>query len=189
MKRTILPVLAVIFCLWQAHSQEAGATFYSGVTVGKTHDPIVSKEGQYQSGYLVGLDARLNDGGLYFMLSGEYGKFDLMSQETISITKGEKFSFFKGRTGLGFKLFGNEKVFVSSKLQASFDIVLNYNNDFLKPTEYQINDGFLGAATGIGLNIYALFVELEYEHGILNLYYEKPETIINFYTLKVGVKF
>lgn len=150
---------------------------------------MVSKAGQFQTGYLVGIDGRLTDGAMYFMLSGEYGKFDLMSQEKFNISGGEKFSFFKGRTGLGFKLFGNDKVFVSSKVQASFDIVLDYNDDFLKPKNYKINDGFLGAATGLALNIYALFVEFEYEHGILNMYYERPETIINFYTLKVGVKF
>lgn len=188
-RKYILPAILLLLLVNELSAQSAGATFYSGVTFGKTKDPIVSKEGQFQTGYLIGLDGRLNDGSLYFMLSGEYGKFDLMSQEKINIATGEKFSFFKGKTGLGFKILGNDNVYISSKIQASIDLVLNYDDAVLKPTDYKINDGFLGAATGIGLNIYALFIELEYEHGILNLYYEKPETIINFYTLKLGVKF
>lgn len=170
-------------------AQEAGATFYSGVSFGSTKDAFINKPGESQAGYLLGLDARLNSGGLYFMLGAEVGKFDMMSQENLDIFGGNKFSFFKGRAGMGFKLFGNEKVYLSSKALASFDIVLNSDDGFLEATSYQVNDGFLGAATGLGLNVYALFVEFEYEHGILNMYYQKPETSINFYTFKVGVKF
>ncbi|HMS67323.1 MAG: hypothetical protein WAT92_20405 [Saprospiraceae bacterium] len=188
--RLITTVLLGFLCfIGTISAQEAGATFYTGLTFGSTKDIVINKPGQSQSGYLFGLDGRLNSGGLYFMLGGEYGKFDMMSQEKLNITSGSKFSFFKGRAGMGFKLFGTDKIYLSSKAQASFDIVLNSDDAIFETTSYQINDGFLGAATGLGLNIYALFIEFEYEHGILNMYYQKPETTINFYTIKAGVKF
>jgi hypothetical protein len=183
---TILGLLLSISLI----GQEAGATIYGGLINAKLHSQNYCLNCKYQSGYVVGLDGRLNSGALYFMVSGDYGKLDLLPVETVDYIGKDKMTLFKLKAGMGFKILGfSDRVYLSSKIQMSFTNIFKYDDTILKLSNYRLNDGFLGATTGLMLNYGVLIIELEFERGLLNMFYDEPETKLNFLTLKTGFKF
>lgn len=190
MHRYSFVIFLSLFLSLALSSQEAGATFFTGISVGQSSDRYITENNSYHYGYTVGLDARITSGSLYFLVSGEYGKLDFRGVKENSLSSSEKVNLFKGRAGMGFKILGiSEDIYFTSRLQGSFNLVTDYdpNNTWLK--DNRINDGFMGVNTGLEFNFYALWAAIEYEKGIINMYYQRPESLIDFVSLKVGVKF
>lgn len=185
----IIIFLGILHCL-NLNGQEAGATLFTGMSVGLTNDNYITENRSYHYGYTVGLDARINSGAMYFLISGEYGKLDFRGIKENRLFSSDKVNLFKGRAGLGFKLFGiTDQIYFASRLQASFNIVTDYNSDDKWLKDNKINDGFMGANTGLEFHFHALWAALEYEKGILNMYYKRPKSSIDLVSFKVGVKF
>ncbi|HMP28464.1 MAG TPA: hypothetical protein PKD85_02620 [Saprospiraceae bacterium] len=171
-------------------AQEAGATLYTGLINGKLHQKMTCDQCNFQSGYTIGLDGRLNSGGLFFLISGDFIKFDLLPINKIDYFSKEKMTLLKLKAGMGFKIISfSKEVFLSSKIQLVFSSIYDYNQELLFESGLQVNDGFLGATSGLMLNYKALIFELEFEKGLLNMFYEMPQTKTDFITLKTGFKF
>jgi hypothetical protein len=171
-------------------SQDAGATFYTGISAGFTKDSYITQKNELHFGYNLGLDARINSGALYFLISGEYGKLDFRGVQENSLFSGDKVNLFKGRAGLGFKVLRiTERIYFASRLQGAFNIVTDYNSDNQWLKDNKINDGFMGVNTGLEFHFYSFWASLEYEKGFMNMYYKRPDSAIDFLAFKVGVKF
>ena len=82
-----------------------------------------------------------------------------------------------------------------SKLQGSLMFVNDFNSDAIKIDKLKnsgytkINDGIAGLNTCLGITLGSLTLDLDYEYGLYNLYFEKKDTKLNFYSLVVGVRF
>lgn len=175
-----------LFC----EGQEAGATLYAGISNARLHENTICQKCNFQSGYVLGFDARLNSGSLHFLVSGDYATLDLIPKAKNDYFSKDKMQLFKLKAGMGFRLIKfSDNVFLSSKGQLAFTSFFKYDDEPLFERGLQLNDGVLGAATGLMFNYGALMFELEYERGILNMFYERPETNIDFITLKTGFKF
>lgn len=186
----VLCFISALYFSNTVNAQVAGLSLHAGLYNGIIQDKTICPEYNFQSGYMFGADAALNSGGLWFMASGDYGRFDQLPVAKIDYFSNKSMNLFRGKAGMGFKIFGlSEKVYFSSKLQLCFDLVSSFSQEALVAKKLKINDGFMGAVTGIAFQYGALLFEFEYEKGILNLYYEQPETKIDFFGIKTGVKF
>lgn len=147
--------------------------------------------GSMGGGPTIGADARLLGDDLYFLFGGSYS-IQGGDGEFFGVDADEGYSMTSGRIGLGFRLFRiSRKISIRSKAVASIHFV----NDFETATnpdtgeDYLINDSFAGAITGLGLDIGALTLDLDYEYGLINAINKQSETTVDFITLTGGVKF
>lgn len=176
---------------------QAGMGIYLGPSVMKSTDKVVSPGGSMHYGYVIGANARLNSDNMYFLLSGEYGTFDLIANKSAKFIGGEDLSYAKGKIGLGFDIAKiSRKIVLRSKLQGTVMFVNNFNQDvidndpLLSANGYSlINDGIGGLATCIGIRFGSFFTDLEYEKGFFNLYHEKKDSKLNFISLTAGFQF
>jgi hypothetical protein len=163
----------------------------------KSPDEIVSPSGKAHYGYVIGAHARLNSDYMYFLLSGEYGTFDLIANSKATFIGGDDLKYAKGKIGLGFDVARlTRNIVLRSKLQGTvmfvndFDQKLIDNDPLLSPNGYtKINDGIGGLATCVGIRIGSFFTDLEYEKGFFNLYNKKKDSKINFISLTAGFQF
>ncbi|MBK8701347.1 MAG: hypothetical protein IPN29_18100 [Saprospiraceae bacterium] len=175
---------------------QAGMSIYLGPSAAFSGDKFITPGGQGHYGYVIGAHARLNSDFMYFILTGEYGAFDLISSEKLNFIGGDDLTYIKGKIGLGFdvKRF-NKKTVLRSKLQGSvmfvndFDVNL-LNDPTLVANGYtKLNDGIAGLSTCIGITRGIFDFDLEYEYGFFNLYNTKKESKLNFLSLTAGVRF
>ena len=189
MNRLIIFLIAIIF---SATAQgQSGAKIYTGLLLGYNASKVITPSGTVHSGWLVGIDARLNSDNMYFLVGGKYGTFDLLAQKSPKFINDNQLSFIKGRVGLGFDVIRlRRNIFLTSKLAGSVQIAQNYNRELLtQPGFMKINEGTAGLVGGIGVRIGIINLDLEYEYGLFNLYNEQPDTKMDFYSLMVGVNF
>jgi hypothetical protein len=117
-------------------------------------------------------------------------KSDHFPSQKVDYFRKEAITLYKGKGGLGFRVLKmSDKVYLTSKVLASFNILIDYNADIISNKGYSLNDGFMGFTSGIAFNFGALMLELEYEKGLINMFYGRPETKIDYFTLKTGVSF
>ena len=77
-------ILLVAFLISTATAKlwgQAGMTIYVGPSVAFSGDNVVTAGGEAHFGYVIGANARLNSDFMYFMLTGEYGTFDLVANK------------------------------------------------------------------------------------------------------------
>lgn len=196
MKKFLLIVIGVVLTTICSYSQ-AGMGIYLGPSVMKSTDAIVTPGSNMHYGYVIGAHARLNSDNMYFLLSGEYGTFDLIANNSAKFIGGEDLTYAKGKIGLGFDIAKiSRKIVLRSKLQGTVMFVNNFNQDIinndplLSANGYSaINDGIGGLATCIGIRFGSFFTDLEYEKGFFNLYHEKKDSKLNFISLTAGFQF
>jgi hypothetical protein len=175
---------------------QSGITIYSGLTYATSPDKIMTPEGTAHLGYTVGITARLNEDPMYFMFTGEYGAFNLAADQRISFVKNKDLSYTKGKFGLGFDLAKlGKKTTLRSKLQGNILMIYKVDqeivpNDAPPTNKYiQLNEAIGGISTGIGLTYGMLDLDIEYEHGIYNIYYQKQKSTVNFFNFTAGIRF
>lgn len=194
MRITFIVILIALFA--QLSFGQAGMNIYVGPSMAFSKDNIVTGSGEAHYGYVIGAHARLNSDPMYFLISGEYGTMDFVSNKKLSFIGGDDLTYAKAKIGLGFDVFRfSQKVAIRTKLQGSLMFVNGFNNDLLKLPKYvnngytEVNDGIAGLATCVGVTLGALTFDLEYEHGLFNIFKEKKQSKLNFINLVAGVRF
>lgn len=193
----ILLVVVLIFSKTSSILGQAGMTLYAGPSIAFSADKVVTAGGEAHFGYVIGANARLNSDFMYFMLTGEYGTFDLVANKKWTFIGGDDLVYFKGKIGLGFDIKKlSARTTLRSKIQGTLLFVNDYeqswiDNDVrLAANGYtKINEGLAGLSTCLGLTIGALDLDLEYDHGFYNLYNEHPKSKISSLTLTTGFRF
>ena len=171
--------------------QAPGIVIQTGLTTGYSKDFNITKGKEMHYGWMVGADARLLEGDMYFIIGGQYHKTSLNSTGSAEFFKNNDWTQLHGRCGLGFNIFRlSERITFRSKLLGSINFTLEAPKDALNIPEYTtLNDSSLGAATGIGVTIGSLDIDLEYQYGIINAYYMQPKSTFDIWTLMAGFHF
>lgn len=172
-------------------------TIFVGPSVAFSGDKVVTAGGEAHFGYVVGANARLNSDFMYFMLSGEYGTFDLIGNKKWNFIGGDDLVYFKGKIGLGFDIKKlSARTTLRTKLQGTLLFVNDYdqawiNNDArLAANGYNsLNEGIAGLSTCLGLTIGSLDIDLDYDHGLYNLYNGHKKSKISTLSLTTGFRF
>ena len=76
MNRIFILMILVVLC-GKAYGQSPGVVVYTGLTSLYSDDRNVTRKGEMHYGWLVGADARLVEGSLYFLVGGQYIKTSL----------------------------------------------------------------------------------------------------------------
>lgn len=171
--------------------QAPGISVQTGLTVSTSKDKNITKASELHYGWMVGADARLLEGDLYFIIGEQYHQVGLNSSSTPDFFKKKDWKMLKGRCGLGFNVFRiNEKISFRSKILGSINFLLDAPRKALNIPNYStLNDSFLGAVTGLGVSIGAIDIDLDYEYGIINAYNKQPNSTFDTWTLMAGFHF
>ncbi|MFM2395274.1 MAG: hypothetical protein RLZZ546_3257 [Bacteroidota bacterium] len=195
-KIKITLIILSFFAITNAKSQST-ISIYTGLTYGKSPDKTVTPTGTGHYGYLVGSNLILFDDGLHFLFTGEYGKMNLLPEKEMIFFKRKHLSFVRAKGGIGFDLYKfNAKARLRSKLQGNVFYVYRFDGTLKDATPAQIETGYTtlneavgGLSTGLGFTYGKLDIDIEYEKGYFNIYYEKLNSKFDFITLTTGVRF
>lgn len=185
-------ILLCLFVSLSAFSQ-AGLQVYTGLSIASNGAEEVTPEGTAHYGYIIGADARLNSGGMYFIIGMQYENVSLLAQESASFFSNEgSVQMLKGRGGLGFNIFSiSENIRVTGKLLGSLDYVYTYPASLItmRAPYNKLNDAVLGAVGNLGFEVYNFTLEFEYEYGLINTYFKQKESKFNYMAVKLGYFF
>ena len=167
-----LLVFLFLFQSYTAISQAPGVVVQAGLTSMYSKDKTITKDGEMHYGWVVGADARLLDGDLYFIIGGHYINTSLRSSSAPEFFVKRDWKIMSGRCGIGFNIFRlSESMVFRSKLVGCINFLVDAPSDGLGLDGYKkLNDSFLGAGTGIGFTLGSLDFDLEYQHGLINAY-------------------
>lgn len=181
-------IVVLIGAFYTASIAQSGVGFYAGYITAFTTDKISTPSSTAHFGYLVGLDARLIDDELYYKGGLEYLSFDLISSSNPNPLKKGQIKMLKVRGGFGLHLAKlSENSILRTKLLGSLQFIRNYDEDALVIPGYnRINDNLAGVATGLGVDIGKLTLDLEFDYGLFNLYFKKPKSRLHFINFNVG---
>lgn len=188
-----IAVLLICFFGLMSHSygQAPGLVIQGGVSTMYAKDSNITQHNQAHYGYVIGADARLLDGDMYFILGGQYHATSLASTSSPDFFKGNDWKILMGRMGIGFNIlsFGNN-IALRSKVLASINFTLDSpQGGLMKPGYTEVNDSSLGATTGLGLTLGAIDIDVEYQYGFINAYRKQPKTTFDVWTLVAGFHF
>ncbi len=182
----------VIFCLYVGfiHGQAPGLVIQAGSSMAWVKDQQVTPEGYSHPGWTISTDARLLEGSMYFLVGGQYHQLQFYPISGYALKKGD-WHLMMGRFGLGFDLAHiSNLIAIRSKLLASINFnITTPEGGIQTPTYETVNEAFFGATSGIGITIGFIDVDLEYQYGIINAFYEKSDTKVNFLSLIAGFHF
>ena len=188
----ILFICLSILLIETAHTQTQGLVIQTGLTSGFSKDNNVTRSGEAHYGWMVGADARILEGGMYFIIGGQYHQTSLISTKKADFFKND-WQILMGRGGFGFNVINfSERIVLRSKILGSVNFIMDTTSEGLNVDGYRgkdVNDSFLGATTGVGLTLGSFDVDIEYQYGILNAFYKKPDTKFGFITQMAGFHF
>ena len=173
-------------------SAQGGMNIYSGISAAFSHDKNVTPAGFGHYGHFVGVDFRLNSGDLYFAGGGRYYFTSLLAEENTSFfNNANAYRYFSARFGFGFNLLNlSYKNRLRSKIMGAFNIAgVSPDNMIDIPGYQRLNDSSAGVITGLGLDIGALTIDLEYQFGLINAYYNQQNSKFNVTSLAIGFFF
>ncbi len=164
---------------------------YAGSTSLVNKDLVANPEGSSHSGYHIGVDARLMSGGMAFLVGGRFTNVSKIAQEDFKLLGHDSsLGIMNGRVGLDISIYSFAEIArIRAKALGSFDIVLIESGTDEPPAGYAINDGWLGLVGGIGADIGPAVIDIEYEFGLLNAYFEKKKSTFNSLSFSVGFFF
>ncbi len=185
----IFILLTTFICISQA--QLGGARVYAGISILTNQDVNANPEGSSYSGYHIGTDGRIMSGTMSFLLGARYTAISRTPQETIKLFGHDSnISILNGRVGLDYSIYSLRDFFrIRTKVLGSFDIIINTTGESIAVPTYDLNDGWFGGVTGLGFDIGPFILDIEYEFGILNAYYQKPDSKFNSLTISTGFFF
>ena len=169
---------------------QAGLQFYGGTSTAQNRDQSITPSGQTHTGYHFGLDARLNEGNMFFGGGVEYSSIDFIADQNKSyFSVDHPMNWFKIRVGLGYKLINiTDKINIRAKTYGSINMITNYPKDMIDVPYSQYNSGTAAAVIGLGFDIYSFTIDFEYERGFFNAVHLIKGTEIDFYKLSLGFK-
>jgi len=192
MKYLLIPlfVLSALHCSSQVG--QAGIHIYAGISNATNKDALVTPEGTTHPGFLIGADARLNSGNMYFLVGGQYHSLDYLAQtEKSYLSIDEKMAWLKLRIGLGFNLFNfSEKIAIRAKALGGINVISSYPSTLDAPyRDDGYNTGTAGATLGLGIDVYNITLDVEYEKGIFNAVNKVKGTEFDFLMMTMGFFF
>lgn len=188
MKNLITSLVLMIFC--SIGYSQSGLNVYTGISTAKSKSEVLTPPGFSHRGYHLGADARLNSGNMYFVIGGQYHVINYLAQESGSFfSVDEKMSWMKLRIGLGYNVVNfTDKIALRAKTLGALDFISKHPD--LADAPYQVyNAGTAGVVLGIGFDIYAFTLDVEYEKGFFNAVNMVKGTEFDFFTINVGVRF
>lgn len=193
MKVFNMHLIAFLFCciISDAFSQAPGVVIQTGLSAAYSKDSKVTKGGEAHYGWMVGADARLLDGDIYFLVGGQYHSTNLRSTDKLNFFNDKDWTIIMGRLGLGFNLLHlSDRMSIRSKILGSINFSQESPKGGLEIDGYRtVNDSFMGATTGIGITLGAFDLDLEYQYGFINAYYQQSKSTFDFWTLCFGFHF
>ena len=189
----ILKSIIVLAFIWSGTilNGQAGAKIYAGPLIAYSYDEIITPNGTVHSGFVAGIDARLNNDRMYFLLGVNYGQLDIIATKSPSFFGDDKMTFVKGRIGLGFDIIRiNPRLFITGKFAGTLNYAVDFDTELLKIPNYQtINDGTAGLVGGLGVRMGFVNIDFEYEYGLFNQYNLRKDTRFDFLALTLGINF
>ncbi len=181
----------VIYYNINLYAQSPGLVIQGGLTASYSKDKIVTKPKEGHYGWMLGADARVLEGDLYFIIGGQFHQTSLVSSKGADFFKKNDWKILMGRFGFGFNVLKfSENLAIRSKILGSLNYVLDAPAGGLNIDGYkEINDSYLGLVTGLGVTIGSLDIDLDFQYGVINAYKLKPETTFNSWTLMTGFHF
>jgi len=172
-------------------AQSPGLVVQAGLSTAYAKDGNITNKNQGHYGYFIGADARILEGGMYFIIGGQYHATSLTSTSDPEFFKNNDWKILMTRLGLGFNLVQfSDKLTLRSKLLGSINFNLDAPKDALNIPNYEdLNDSFLGATTGLGVTIGFIDIDLDFQYGFINAYTKQPKSTFDFWTLGVGAHF
>lgn len=169
---------------------QAGLQFYAGTSVAKNRDISITPDGQSHKGFHFGLDARLNEGKMFFGGGMEYSSINFVANKDKSyFSVDHPMNWFKIRVGLGYKLIDiSDKINIRAKTYGAINMITKYPEDMIDVPYSQYNSGTAAAVFGLGVDIYMLTLDFEYERGFFNSVHLVKGTEIDFYKLSLGFR-
>ena len=189
MKNTIF--ISTVFLLISTLSQaQSGLNVYAGISSASSPSEIITTTGERNQGYLLGADARLNSGNMYFLLSGQYHVLNFDASQGSFFSVEEQMSWLKLRFGLGFNVINfTDKIALRAKALLSIDPIVSVPEEIENNDDLIFNASTAGGHLGVGLDFYAFTFDIEYEKGFFNAVNMVPSTTVDFITAYVGVRF
>jgi hypothetical protein len=191
----LISVLFLCGFLWivgsSAMAQSPGLVIQTGLSAGYSKDSKVTKGGEAHYGWMIGADARLLEGDIYFLVGGQYHSTSLQSTSNLKFFKDKDWTVIMGRLGLGFNLFHlSDRMSVRSKILGSINFSQESPRNGLNIDGYEVvNDSFMGTTTGLGLTFGSLDLDIEYQYGFINAFYQQPKSTFDFWTICFGFHF
>lgn len=171
--------------------QAPGLVVQAGLTTAYAKNSVMTKANQAHYGWMVGADARLLDSDLYFIIGGQYHSSSFFSTSAPNFFGKNDLKVAMGRAGIGFNVLRfSEKMSLRSKIVGSINYILDApDNGYGVPGFTEINDAYAGGATGVGLTIGKLDLDLEFQYGFINAVYKQPNSTFDIWTLMAGFHF
>lgn len=183
-------LVAISICSFTTLFSQSGIRVHTGLITGSSNDEVVTPDGTALYGYLIGGDARLFAEGLFFNVGLQYANMDLIGEDSPSFFGGDtSMKLIRGRIGLGLYI-ANINDLIRLRTRAVLDInYIQSSSGVFSDPNYRINDSHLGAALGLGADISIFTIDLEYEIGVINAYFEAEDSKISYLSLTGGVFF
>ena len=168
---------------------QGGAQVFAGLTTVQNNSLNITKEGQMQSGFTVGVQSRLKDGTFVAGPGLSYTRITMLSSDKNEFFNNDlnyHFLSMPMNVGLEYRL---SRIF-KLRMYTGADVTyfwkfdendLNIDYDYLK-------DYFFGAHAGVGLDIFWITFDVSYEKGLTNAHVFE-DSKYNFLTAKVGFFF
>ncbi len=184
--------VALLLLVSTVASTQSGLNIYAGISNATSRDALITPEGTSLPGYVIGADARLNADDMYFMIGGQYHQIDFLAQEEKSFfSVDEKMVWLKLRVGLGYNLAHiGEKITIRAKTLGSLNLISSTPD--LESAPYSgtpYNSGTAGGVLGLGVDVYGLTFEVEYERGFFNAVNKVDSTQYDFLVVTLGYFF
>lgn len=174
-----------IFCLAQP-----GAHIYIGISNAINKSADITPENQSHPGFHLGVDGRLNEGNMYFLLGAQYHQNSHLPKDEFS-ARGHEFllHWVKIRVGLGYNLLNiGPQIKIRAKTLFCFDL-LYPQLEVAKFGQYEYNGGTASGVVGLGLDVFFFTIDAEYHHSFLNAIKDVKGTGFDFWALNFGFFF
>jgi hypothetical protein len=195
MKLIKLLFTAVFLCagMWlTTTSAQGGMSVYSGISAAFSQDQNITPSGFGHYGYFVGADFRLHSGDLYFAGGGRYYFTSLLAEESASFFRNaDTYRYISARFGFGFNI---KHFSYNTRLRSKVFGVFNFageapDNMIDTPGYQRLNDSSGGIVTGLGLDVGAVTLDLEYQFGLINAFRNQQDSKFDVMSLAVGFFF
>lgn len=183
--------MILFFAQTAVDAQSPGLVIQAGLSTAYAKDTNITKGNQAHYGYVIGADARIIEGSMYFIIGGQYHVTSLNSTSSPDFFKNNDWKILMTRLGLGFNIIKfSDKLALRSKLLGSINFNLDSPRGGLNIPDYMVlNDSFLGVTSGLGLTIGFIDIDLEFQFGVINAYQFQPKSTFDSWTLVTGVHF
>ena len=189
--KSFTATLICLFFLTTLSGQIGGMRVYGGISTLSNKDKIANPEGFSHTGYHFGADARLNSGGMAFLVGARFTSISSNPIEDFKLSGHEStLTVLNGRGGLDISIYSISNIIrIRTKALASFDVVMSQSGPKKLPPGYKLNDGWLGFVTGLGADLGPAIIDLEYEFGVINGYNKIKGSNFDSFTVSVGFFF